>query len=202
VTDDHLPSVAHPPPAPPVQPTLAGARLDLRPFSMSDAPAVQLLAGAREVAASTLTIPHPYPDGEAERWIGTHARAYEEGSHASFAVIERATDGLVGAAGLAISAQHGRAELGYWIGVPFWNQGYATEAAGLVVDFGFEGLRLNRIFAHHFVRNPASGRVMQKIGMRHEGRLRQHIRRWGRFEDVDEYGVLAGEWGRPAAAAR
>ena len=53
-------------------------------------------------------------------------------------------------------------------------------------------LALNRIHAHHFSRNPASGRVLEKIGMRHEGCLRQHIRRWGRFEDIECYGIVNG----------
>jgi [ribosomal protein S5]-alanine N-acetyltransferase len=177
-----------------MQPTLTGARLVLRPFSPQDAPAVQALAGAREVAATTLTIPHPYEDGFAEAWIASHADGYAAGTQVTFAVVERAAQELVGAIGLAVQPAHARGELGYWIGVPYWNRGYATEAAALVVRFGFEELGLNRIHAQHFVGNPSSGRVLQKIGMRNEGRLRQHYQRWGAFRDVEQYGVLADEW--------
>jgi ribosomal-protein-alanine N-acetyltransferase len=55
-------------------------------------------------------------------------------------------------------------------------------------------LELNRIFAHHFTRNPASGRVMQKLGMKHEGCLRQHFEKWDAFEDMEIYGILKSEW--------
>jgi RimJ/RimL family protein N-acetyltransferase len=178
----------------PAQPTLLGRRLDLRPFSLEDAPAVQALAGAPEIASTTLTVPHPYEDGLAEAWIGTHAPAWASGTLASFAIVDRAARHLIGAIGLMINPEHQRAEMGYWIGVPFWNQGYATDAGGALLEFGFEQLKLNRIFAQHFVRNPASGRVLQKLGMQHEGRLRQHVRRWGEFEDLEQYGILRGEW--------
>lgn len=177
-----------------MQPTLTGARLVLRPFTLRDAPAVRALAGAREVASTTLTIPHPYGDGVAEAWIETHAPAYAAGTLASFAIVEIASQRLVGAVGLPIKAAHERAEMGYWIGVPFWNRGYATEAAAMALRFGFEHLRLNRVHAQHFVRNPASGRVMRKVGMTYEGRLRRHVRRWGVFEDLEQYGILADEW--------
>jgi ribosomal-protein-alanine N-acetyltransferase len=176
------------------QPVLETERLRLRPFALSDAPAVKTLAGAREIAATTLTVPHPYEDGMAEAWIETHGPAYEADRGAAFAITLKPTGELLGAISLAIDRPHARAELGYWIGLPFWNQGYATEAAQAVLRFGFEELELNRIFAVHMVRNPASGRVMQKCGMRHEGRLRQHINKWGMFEDLDVYGILAEEW--------
>ena len=85
-------------------------------------------------------------------------------------------------------------ELGYWLGVPFWNQGYCTEAALAVVQYGFEVLRLHRIYASHMIRNPASGRIMQKIGMTYEGCQRQHVQKWGVFEDLATYGILQSEY--------
>jgi ribosomal-protein-alanine N-acetyltransferase len=169
-------------------------RLRLRPFVLPDAPTVQLLAGSREVASTTLNVPHPYEDGMAEAWIATHAPGYEEGDQATFAIVRGGDDQLIGAIGLSINQAHVRGELGYWIGVPFWNRGYVTEAARAVLRFGFEELELNRIYAVHLVRNPASGRVMQKVGMRHEGTFRQHLLKWGTFEDVAQYGLLVTDW--------
>ena len=78
--------------------------------------------------------------------------------------------------------------------MPYWNRGYATEAARAMLTFGFEVLELNRIFAEYYARNPASGRVMQKIGMTHEGMLRQHMFKDDRFEDSVVYGILRSEW--------
>jgi ribosomal-protein-alanine N-acetyltransferase len=174
-------------------PTLTTNRLVLRPFKLSDAPEVQCLAGDRDVASTTLRIPHPYKDGLAEEWIGTHAEEFAKREGISLAVVLREGGTLVGAVGLEICKDHSRAELGYWIGKPYWGQGYATEAAKALVDYGFQVICLNRVFAHHLVRNPASGRVMLKIGMRHEGMLRQHTKRWEAFEDVYVYGVLKNE---------
>ncbi|MGH7606314.1 MAG: GNAT family N-acetyltransferase [Gemmatimonadales bacterium] len=174
-------------------PTLRTERLLLRPFQLEDAALVQRLAGAREIADTTLTIPHPYADGMAGTWIATHADAWESQERATFAIATQ-TDGLVGAIGLQLRPEHRRAELGYWIGRPFWNRGFATEAARAVIAFGFEVLGLNRIHASHLTRNPASGRVLVKAGMRFEGTLRQHVVKWDRAEDLAEYAILRADW--------
>jgi len=175
-------------------PTLRTERLILRPFEMADARRVQLLAGAWEVANTTATIPHPYPDGAAEKWIASHAQAFRDGSLVTLAVSLK--DGtLVGAVSLTgLGTAHNRAELGYWIGKDYWGKGYCTEAVRALVRFGFERLGLNRVYGQHLVRNIASGRVMANVGLKHEGRLRQHFRRWEDFEDVDFWGLLKSEW--------
>jgi RimJ/RimL family protein N-acetyltransferase len=173
------------------QPTLETPRLILRPFTESDGPAVERLAGAREVAETTLTIPHPYPPGGAAMWIATHPPAWEVGTTATFAMVDRATNELVGCIGADIRKEDERAEIGYWVGMPFWNRGYCTEAAQAVVNFLFDSLGMNRVQARYLTRNVASGRVMQKIGMRHEGVHRQAVKKWGRFEDIGVYAILA-----------
>jgi [ribosomal protein S5]-alanine N-acetyltransferase len=174
-------------------PTLSTERLLLRPFVPSDAAEVQRLAGAPEIASTTLNVPHPYEDGLAEAWIETHESAYSAGRQVSFAVVQAGGGVLVGAMGLSIEAAHSRAELGYWVGVPFWNLGYATEAGIAILRFAFDVVRLNRVFANHLARNPASGRVLKKIGMRHEGTLRQHVEKWGVHEDIALYGIVASD---------
>ena len=173
-------------------PTLRTDRLILRPFRMEDAATVQRLAGAWEVADTTLTIPHPYLDGMAETWIGTHVNAWERRELVTLAITLGA-DEVVGAVALRLTLKHRRAELGYWVGRPFWNRGYATEAVRAILTFGFETLDLNRIHASHLVRNPASGRVMAKAGMRFEGTRRQHFVKAGRAEDVAEYAILRAD---------
>jgi RimJ/RimL family protein N-acetyltransferase len=156
---------------------------------------VQQLAGAREIADTTSTIPHPYPDGAAEQWIATHGENFESGKSVNLAITLAEAGELVGAISLmSINRDHARAELGYWIGVPYWNQGYCTEAGAAVAAYGFGELGLNRITAHYFARNPASGRVLEKIGMTREGVLRQHLRRWGRFEDCVACAILRSEF--------
>jgi RimJ/RimL family protein N-acetyltransferase len=176
------------------RPQLRTERLLLRPFTLADAPGVQQLAGDRDVASTTLRIPHPYEDGVAEAWIETHPRLWEEGKALPLAVIHSQTGQLIGAVGLEITAEHERAELGYWIGKPYWNCGYCTEAARTLVRYGFEELRLRRIVAHYLARNPASGRVMEKLGMQREGLLRRHTKKWGVLEDIVAYGLLREEF--------
>lgn len=177
-------------------PILLSNRLILRPFELADAKDVQRLAGDRAIADTTLLIPHPYEDGMAEQWISTHSAKFEAGESSIFAIVLRESNQLVGAIGLEIVPRFERAELGYWIGKPYWGNGYCTEAAREVADYGFSTLKLNRIYAFHFKRNPASGKVFRKLGMRYEGRAREHVKKWDAFEDLELYGILRVEWKR------
>ena len=177
-----------------LRPTLRTDRLVLRPFALSDASEVQRLAGDEAVASTTSNVPHPYEDGMAEAWIGTHQGRFEKGELVNFAITLAGDGSLVGAIGLIIRADNDRAALGYWIGKPYWNSGYCTEAARAVLRYGFEELGLHRIHASHLARNPASGRVMEKLGMTREGLLRQHVKKRGVFEDNVEYGILKSEY--------
>lgn len=178
----------------PVQPTIETDRLILRPFSLADAVDVYRLAGERDIAATTQNIPHPYPEDLASHWIETHAGDFARGIAAHFAIALRPSDRLCGAIGLVLDTDNNCGELGYWIGKPYWRRGYCTEAALAVVKFGFEVLQLHRIHSSHFAANVASGRVMQKIGMSCEGCLRQHVRKWGTFEDIVLYGIVREDW--------
>ena len=177
------------------QPSIKTDRLILRPFRQSDAADVQRLAGDPAVADTTLHIPHPYPDGAAESWINTHQERWESGLGVICAITLRSTGELIGAINvLSVSKQNSHGEMGYWIGTPYWNQGYCTEAARALIRFSFDTLGLHRVFAHHLGRNPASGRVMAKAGMRYEGTLREHTRKNDVFEDLPVYGILASEF--------
>ena len=184
----------------PRQPTLVTKRLTLRPFLPDDAFEVERLAGMREIADTTLTSPHPYPHGVAAEWILTHTPAWENGGAATFAVVENETGRFIGVASLMINREHRRAELGYWIALDRWSRGYATESNQRLVDFGFEVLGLHRIEARHFLRNPASGKVMLKLGMQPEGVERDRAMKGDRFESLAVYSILEDEW--RAARAR
>jgi RimJ/RimL family protein N-acetyltransferase len=176
------------------QPTLTTDRLTLRPFALDDAWDVERLAGRREVADTTLNIPHPYPVGAATRWIEAHALAWENGTNATFAITETESARLIGAISLMIKREHQRAELGYWIAPDSWNNGYATEASHRILEFAFESLGLHRIESRHFLRNPASGEVMKKIGMQKEGVERDLVLKWDRYESLALYSILEEEW--------
>ncbi len=175
-------------------PEIKTDRLQLRGFQASDAPDIQLLAGAREVAEMTLNIPHPYLKGMAEAWIENHERDFESGEGVVWAMVELKSNKLIGAVGLIVNRRFNRAELGYWVGKPFWGQGFATEASMAALAYGFEEMKLNKIHASHMVRNPASGRVMQKIGMEQEGIFKEHALKWDQFLDLAVYGILSSTW--------
>jgi RimJ/RimL family protein N-acetyltransferase len=129
----------------------------------------------------------------AEAWIATHPAAWAEGSRVTFAITSH-EDELQGAISLHLYPEHSRGELGYWIGHPYWGQGLATEAAVAVLEFAFRTLQLNRVQASHLPRNPASGRVLQKLGMQREGLHRERYRKGDHFEDVIEYAILRRDW--------
>ena len=168
-------------------------RLQLRPFELSDGHRVRDLAGDKAIADTTLNIPHPYEDGMAEQWIATHAPQFQSGESANFAIVMRYSQELIGAIGLSINKRFNRAELGYWVGKEYWNQGYCTEAAKAMLEYGFQELNLHKIYAHRITRNPASGKVIEKIGMIQEGVLREHVIKYDKYEDIISYSVLKSE---------
>ena len=176
--------------------TISTTRLRLRPVTLEDAAAIQPLAGRREVAEMTRSIPHPLSLAQVEDWLKGRVAEMQEGKGVTFGIVLADTSELIGCTGLHVDAEHQCAEMGFWIAGPCWGKGYATEAARAVVQFGFEALGLNRIHAHHMTKNPASGRVLEKIGMQREGVLRQAIRKWEQFEDVVLYAILRQDWAK------
>jgi len=169
---------------------LETVRLRIRPYSEADIAELVPLIGAREVAATTGRIPHPYSAEDAREFLAT----IETDGEVRLAVTLRESGRLIGGVGLRIVEQHQQAELGYWLGVPYWGRGYGTEAAQEMLRYGFEELNLHRIFATHFKDNLASGKILKKIGMRYEGCQRGHFRKWDRFVDLELYGMLREDW--------
>jgi [ribosomal protein S5]-alanine N-acetyltransferase len=169
-------------------------RLILRRLEKDDALRIQQFAGAYEVAYNTLMMPHPYEDGLAEGFIESVNEDWDKGQSYTFCIAGKSDNLLMGVIGINPVESNRNAEIGYWIGVPFWNKGYVTEAARRVLQFGFEDLNLNRIHAAYFKRNPASGRIMEKLGMTYEGTMRQHYLRFGEFVDVGYYSILRSEY--------
>lgn len=175
-------------------PILSTIRLILRQFRPEEAMVVRSLAGSYEIAHGCLTVPHPYGIEIAQAWIASHEEWFREKTQVVFAITRKEDGWIIGAAGLMNELDHNRAEIGYWIGLPFWGHGYATEAAEAVLKYAFEGLKVHRVTASYFRRNPASGRVIEKIGMQREGVLRNHILKEGIYEDVIVCGILDTEW--------
>jgi RimJ/RimL family protein N-acetyltransferase len=138
-----------------------------------------------------ISVPHPFTVAHAAAWIADYGVDSPLGPHDYFAVCVGESDALVGVGALRdIDREHLQCELSFWIGRPHWGQGLATRAAEMLVNRAFGEHALNRIVAYHMLRNPASGRVLERLGFRREGVLRQRVRKWGAFEDVAALAML------------
>jgi 8-oxo-dGTP diphosphatase len=140
-------------------------RLLLRPLRIEDAADIQRMAGEWEVARYTANIPHPYEAGMAEAWIKSHRDDFE----IVFAIERREDGALVGCIGVEPDRAAREAEFGYWIGMPYWSAGYATEALSSLVDHAFATLDVDRARAAAMPENRASIRVQEKVGFRYVG---------------------------------
>lgn len=176
-------------------PILHTERLILRSFTLRDAADVKRLIDDPDMASTTDEIEYPYEDGMAEEWIQWCHECFESNRRTNFAVTLRTDGMLIGKVSLnfRIHLPYKDAELGYWIGKPYWNYGYCTEAAKAVLAYGFREHDIEYIYANYFKRNPASGRVMQKIGMHYVEYIPKDPKRHY-FEDTIRYGILKNEF--------
>lgn len=169
-------------------PTIETERLILSQLEEKDIPFIVEYLQHRIYSDLTSNIPYPYTEDDARFWLKMSKEAFENNIGYTFAIRDK-EDHIIGAVGLH-DLEYDKAELGYWIGISYWNKGYVTEAAKAIVDFGFKELGINKIFATHFPHNPASGRIMEKIGMEQEAILKQHIKKDGEYHDLTMYSIF------------
>jgi RimJ/RimL family protein N-acetyltransferase len=169
-------------------PTLETERLVLRAPGLDDAEALARLVNDRRIAENTLRIPHPYELADACAFIAAANAGHHE---VSFLICAR--DGaLLGGCGIALSGD--APEIGYWLGVPFWGHGFATEATRAVIDFAFDDLGLEILLGGARVSNPASRRVMEKCGFQWTGVGLYRIRALRSSAPVDRFRLDRGLW--------
>ena len=175
-------------------PTLETPRLLLRPVTLKDAADIYHYSKDPLVAEHVLWDAHENIH-QTRAYIRYILRQYKNGEPSSFAIVEKASRKVIGTIGyMWVSQDNASGEVGYSLSRAHWNRGYMTEALKKVIAFGFEELHLNRIEAQHETTNPASGRVMEKAGMRPEGVLRARVFNKGKFMDVSLYSILRNEW--------
>ena len=136
----------------------------MRPYVLGDAQDIQLLAGDIRIAKETMNIRHPYENGMAEKWISSLDSQWEKRERAEFAIVLREESNYIGSISF-VSINGDEAEIGYWIGFPYWNNGYCTEAGKLLVEFGLTEMCLGKITARHLSTNPKSGKVLENLGL-------------------------------------
>jgi len=170
-------------------PVLETERLVLRAPQLEDAKTVAALANDRRVAENTARIPHPYKLADAKDWIiwvGTHP------GEQTF-LITLASGVIIGACGLEMGDRTAP-EVGYWLGVPYWGQGYATEAVRAVIDHAFTDLDLEALHSGARVTNPASRRVLEKCGFQWTGVGLCRIRALHSSAPIDRFRLERGIW--------
>ncbi|ATP40151.1 GNAT family N-acetyltransferase [Solibacillus sp. R5-41] len=172
---------------------ITSERLILRLFQTSDAAKVTTLCNNYNIYKNTLYLPYPYSQNDALSWIENHYDNYIQDNSYEFAVTDKETNEVYGAIALSNNKRFNQGELAYWIGEPYWGKGYATEAAQLILQFAFEEKKMHKVFARYFSSNPASGKVMEKIGMEKEGVLKEHIIKDGKYENLVYYGIINGK---------
>lgn len=174
-------------------PTLETTRLTLRPMTMRDAPDIFAYSRDPEVARYVLWDAHQSL-GDTRAYLRFILRQYRDGSPSSWGIVLRETGRVIGTIGyMACSLENRTVEVGYSLARACWNHGLMTEALQAVINVTFDQLSINRIEAMHDARNPASGHVMRKCGMRYEGRLRSRVFNKGTFIDVDMYAILRND---------
>lgn len=169
-------------------PRLETDRLILSELRKEDIPSVMDYLQDKIFSDLTSNIPYPYTEKHAEFWLNMSKEAFDNHTGFTFAIRNK-EEQIIGAIGLHDRGDD-KAELGYWMGKPFWNKGYVTEAATALINFGFRELEVNKIYATYFLHNPASGRIMEKAGMKKEALLRQHLKKGGEYFDIMMYSVL------------
>ena len=175
-------------------PTLETADLVIRRPVMKDAKDIFRYASDPEVARYVLWEPHRSlaETRSFVRYLRSRIRA---GYPSSWVVALKGTGTVIGTIGFIWYSDENRsAELGYSFSREYWNRGFATQALQAVINAVFRSLPVNRLEAQHDVRNPASGRVMEKCGLRQEGILRSRILNKGEYVDVALYALLRSDW--------
>ncbi len=175
-------------------PQLTTPRLLLRPMAMRDAADMYAYSRDPEVARHVLWDAH-MSMADTRGYLRYIIGQYRDGEPSSWGIVLRETNRLVGTIGfMAYNQADSVLELGYSLARSCWNQGLMTEALTAVLNECFTVLRVHRVEAMHETDNPSSGRVMQKCGMTHEGRLRGRVFNKGRYRDVELWSILREDW--------
>ncbi len=165
----------------------------LTPLTINCADELSIAANYPEVGITTYRIPYPVTSDYFKTWFNqlivlskaTHDPVY------FFTIKLKSINKAIGMIGLECVSDHCHAELGYWIGYEYWNKGYATEAVGRAIEFGFNDLNLNKIYAMHMIENEASGKVLQKNKMEYEATLKKHLKKGDVYKDMIQYCILS-----------
>jgi ribosomal-protein-alanine N-acetyltransferase len=168
-------------------------RLIIREFTSEDVAAVHQYASNVEVA--TYMIWGPNTEEQTGAFINRTMEMQQQQTRVDYelAVVLKESHMLIGGCGIHVSKPM-QGEIGYCFNPLYWRQGYASESAAALIRFGFEELGLHRIYATCRPDNMGSARVMENIGMKYEGHLREHMQHKGKWHDSFQYSILEHEY--------
>ena len=152
-----------------VFPELNTERLKLRKISIDDIPSLIKYANNKKIADNILNIPYPYQEPDAVFRISYVHQGFKNKSRYVFAIIFKESDELIGEISLHLDQSRNIAQLGYWIGEPFWGKGIGTEATEATLKFGLQKLDLDMVYAECHVENKASEKVLLNNRMTQQG---------------------------------
>jgi len=175
-------------------PELNTTRLILRKIKLSDVPSLIKYINNKKIADNLINIPFPFGEEDAIFRMNFVLEGFKNEERFVFAITEKEQDELIGQMGLHLDKSNNKAEIGYWIGVPFWNKGIATEALEAILKFGFEELKLNKIYATHYIENPSSGKVLIKNQLIKEAELKDHYKTNNGYGSVIQYRLTKKEY--------
>jgi RimJ/RimL family protein N-acetyltransferase len=170
------------------------SRLVLRAPELHDVEAMATLANDCGVATMTGRMPYPYSLADAQSFVREQRARRANGQEWALAVLDRSDGAFLGCVGLSFHVKEPTAELGYWIGRPYWGAGLATEAARALVDHGFEHTSINAVTGACRVINEASRRVLEKCGMRYTGSGLSPAPARGGALPVDRFRLSRRDW--------
>lgn len=175
-------------------PSLYSVRLHLRAMNAGDVNNIQYHVNTEAVCNNLSYTPHPYTMAMAENWMKNINNGMAFGNCCYWSVCNRGTGEFIGSMGLSLFREQEGAEMHYWLGEAFWNQGYCTEAAKRTIIYVFGDLKLHRLQITHRENNIGSRRVIEKCGFVYEGNMRDYLKRFGKFENVLSYSMLSHEF--------
>ena len=175
-------------------PTLETDRLILRGLREDDLEQLVLMLNNKNVSKQVFSIAHPFTMKHAKERLQSIHDGYKNKSMFVFSIALKDSDLVVGQIGLHPKEQHNHAEIGYVLGEPYWGKGIMTEAIHRVLEYGLKDRKFHKIFATHYIDNPASGRCMEKAGMKLEGELFEHYKTPEGYKSVRQFGLTITQY--------
>jgi len=166
-------------------PVIKSKNFILRPFNKEDEKSLQGNINNKKIYQNTSNIPHPYTLKDAKKWITKNLKEEKKKNPQMINFAIEINDEVVGSVGLGNIKYGHKAEVSYWLGEKYWNSGIMTEAVKLVTKFGFEKLKLKKIYGRVYIFNLASKKVLEKNDYKLEGILKKDFKKDGKF--IDSY---------------